>query len=487
MKRILNFSLQLLCAVVLLFLSSCESFLGEDVNKNPTRVAEDQVPLNALLPTVIVNTSDVHYSIAYTTARWCQQTADVGAGGIDSQDPGELSTAWTTIYLNSLQVATRMVNLAGQRNSPVYAGIGKVLQAVNLGLATDCFESIPWTQSLKGSNNLFPDYDSQETIYKEISRLLDEAILDLQKTGSLFTPSTDDLIYGGKTANWIKLANALKARYAIHLTNKGATAAANAAKSALAAAFTANADDFILAYNTRNLNPWNTGVALANNTGNLSFLWSDYFVKLHTNDPRLLLTAQPIKASQTDPTKLVGAVSGVGTVTGQSNANITETTFYATSAAPILMLTFAEMKFIDAEAGFIIGGGSRTSTGTTDVVRNAMIEGVRGHMRRMGIADAEITKYVNTLPASKDLKLSDIMTEKYKALVLNPEVWVDMRRYQHDPNVFRGLVYPQNGNLDAAGKWAQRSNYPSSERSRNVTNVQKYVKTHITPMWRDLN
>ncbi len=473
--------------VALALLAGCESYLGGDVNKNPSQVSEEVVPLSALLPTTIVSTADAHYWLSLTNARWAQQTADVGAGLIDSQDPSETSTAWETIYLSSLQTASRMVKLADQRQSPAYSGIGKVLQAMNLGLATDQWEAIPWTQGLKGSGNLTPDYDQQQTIYTEIQRLLDEAIVQLQRpiAESVFKPGAEDLIYAGNLSRWLKLANTLKARYALHLSNKGSVAAGAAALQALKGGIASNADDFALIYNTRNFNPWNTGVALANNTGNLSLLWSDYTVKSMNDDPRLVLIAQPIKATTpATASQLVGAVNGAGTVSG-NNANLTEFTFYATTTAPILMTTYSEHKFLEAEAIFLQSGGSTTSVGATDDARNAVVAGVRANMAKMGVADTAITRYTNRIPAAKDLRLQDIMSEKWKSMLLHPEAWVDMRRYNQDPNVFKGLVYPQNGNSDAAGKWVQRANYVSSERARNGTNVQKYVKFFTAPMWRD--
>jgi hypothetical protein len=472
--------------------TSCESDVGGDVNKNPSRVSEDQVPLSTLLPTVIYNASQTHYLMAYTTSRWTQQMADVLVGAIDSQDPSSLESAWSTIYLSGLQVSTRMVTLAQARTSPAYVGIGKTMQALNLGLLTDSFEAVPWKQALTGSSNLTPDYDSQESIYGEINRLLDEAIVELQKSASasLFVPSgVDDIMYSGNLTRWLRFATALKARYAIHLSAKNPATAANKAIQALAGtAMTSNDDDFLLNYNTRNLNPWHSGVALANNTGNLSMKWSDYTVKLMTDDPRLPLIARPLKVvDPVAPGTLVGLVNGIAAPPGMqsSNAEINEYTYFARAVSPILMFTYAEQKFIEAEAGFIAGGGTTTSAGTSEAVRTATIQGIRSNMTRMGVADTAITRYVNRVPSAAALRLQDIMTEKYKALMLNPEAWVDMRRYGHDPNVFRNLVYPQNSNVDAAGKWVQRSDYPTTEKTRNANQVQKYIKFFTAPMWRD--
>ena len=90
----------------------------------------------------------------------------------------------------------------------------------------------------------------------------------------------DDLIYNGDIDAWIRAAYALKARYAIHLTEINQDQAVADALLNLANAFERNMDDYQLVYNTRIFNPWNSGVALPNNTGNLSVLLSDQLVSM---------------------------------------------------------------------------------------------------------------------------------------------------------------------------------------------------------------
>jgi hypothetical protein len=108
-------------------------------------------------------------------------------------------------------------------NAPAYVGIAKTLMAYNLGIATVNWENVPYSQA--DQKNFTPDYDTQEQIYATIQKLLDEAITELAKnTGT--KPAADDLIYNGDTAKWTRLAYSLKARYAMHLSNKNPQQAA---------------------------------------------------------------------------------------------------------------------------------------------------------------------------------------------------------------------------------------------------------------------
>jgi len=71
-----------------------------------------------------------------------------------------------------------------------------------------------------------PKYDTQEEVYKDIQRLLNEAITELSATESLFKPGTDDIVYRGNIGHWLKTAQTLKARYLLHTAKKTGAAAA---------------------------------------------------------------------------------------------------------------------------------------------------------------------------------------------------------------------------------------------------------------------
>ena len=73
----------------------------------------------------------------------------------------------------------------------------------------------------------------------------------------MFSPESDDLIYGGNLDQWIKTAYALKARNFVHLANVG-NSFLNDALQAAENAFDSNGDDFELQYTDRNLNPFLT-------------------------------------------------------------------------------------------------------------------------------------------------------------------------------------------------------------------------------------
>ncbi|MCF6352035.1 MAG: SusD/RagB family nutrient-binding outer membrane lipoprotein [Cyclobacteriaceae bacterium] len=474
-------------------ISSCKDFIGGDTNVSPNFVGAEAVTMDALLPTTIYRTSQSHYLVAFSTSRIPQQTASYFEEGFDSHFPTTLGGAWTSIYLNTLTNLFEIEKIARVEKANHYLGITQVLQAINIGLLTDNWEDVPYYQAFLGEANFTPTYDSQQSLYAEINTLLDEAIANLSvENASIFIPGSDDLAFGGNMANWVKVAYALKARYAIHLTNQGASAAASNALSAIADGMTSNSDDLQLDYNTVNLNPYHTGVALANTTGNFSIMLSNHLVNAMDGttfgvfDPRL-----PLMADNGGDDSYIGGANGAGGsgIDGVSiNADFGETSYYSSATAPIFMITYAEQKFIEAEAIFLTNGGTATSIGSTQAAYDAYTEGITAHMDKLGVATADKEAYLtdpNVAVSSTGLTLALIMNEKMKATFLNPEAWVDLRRYDNDPNVFINLTLPAMHDPDLAGAWIQRAEFPSDEFSRNGDNANAARKDNAAKMWRD--
>jgi hypothetical protein len=474
----------ILFGALMCMIYSCDKYL--DINDDPNRVSS--APLSTQLTGSITATSSNHFSAANTICQITQHLANAAANGAaDTHNEIRLAGLWTGTYLNAMSNLNDIIKNAGQRNSPHYAGIAKVLLAMNLGMTTDIWGDVPYSQAFTLEKSFYPTYDPQQSIYTNIQGLLDGAITDFGQTTNDFKPGADDLIYAGNITKWAKLARALKARYTIHTTKKGAANAATAAITALTGALADNTDDCQVPYNTTILNPWNS-VALANNTGNLTVRISEQLADAMNGttygvfDPRL------------------GVISGVRTAinnTWKGNVNGTGaggvldllvTNWYSTTAAPIQFMTFAEQKFIEAEARFIANGGNAASTGTTAEAYKAYIDGIDAHMKKIGVPDTGRTRYLaapQVAVGAANLKLSHIMVEKWKALFLNSEAWSDMRRYDYSPAIYKDLTLPTNHNASLGGQWIRRAEYPLDEFSRNGEQVRKAVQPATAKVWWD--
>ena len=464
---------------------SCSDYL--DINNDPNRVVN--APLSTQLTGTITATSDNHYTAAFTTSQIVQHMAAAAANGsADTHNEIRLPGLWTGTYLNAMTNLNDIIKLSAERNAPHYAGIAKVLMAVNLGLTTDTWGDAPFGQAFSLEKAFYPTYDNQQTLYTNIQSLLDAAIADLAQPTSVFKPTTvDDVIYGGNLTKWTKLAKALKARYAIHLTKKGGVAAATATIAALTGAMADNTDDCQIVYNTTILNRWHQ-LSLALNTGNTSIRPSEQLADAMNGttfgvwDPRLPIM-MGVRTAITNTWK--GNVNGAG---AGGVLDLLVTNWYSTAASPILVMTFSEQKFIEAEARFIANGGNASSTGTNAEAYKAYLDGIDAHMKKIGVPDTGRLRYLaapQVAVGATNLKMSHIMTEKWKALFLHAEAWTDMRRYDFAGTIYKDLTLPTNHNPSLGGQWIRRAEYPLDEFSRNGEQVRKVVQPASAKLWWD--
>ena len=129
---------------------------------------------------------------------------------------GEINSIWNSVYDNMRDVNNILIQ-AEQNNLPNYRGVALILKSWMFSLATDAYGDIPYTDALSGKEGVFfPKYDTQESIYEGILSDLEEANVLL--TGAL--PVSGDLIYGGDVGAWRKLANSLRIRYLMRISDR---------------------------------------------------------------------------------------------------------------------------------------------------------------------------------------------------------------------------------------------------------------------------
>jgi hypothetical protein len=76
---------------------------------------------------------------------------------------------------------------------------------------------IPYSEALKGFDNLQPKLDAQKDVYAGILATLDEAIANFGKGKVLSAAQAkQDIAFGGDVDQWMATAYALKARYLLH-------------------------------------------------------------------------------------------------------------------------------------------------------------------------------------------------------------------------------------------------------------------------------
>ncbi len=472
-------------------LSGCKDFF--DVNDPTNTVSDQNQSLNLMLPSVEYYTATLQFRKAYSMGQLQQHIASYFDHGIDQHYESSFAGTWSLYYTKVLFVLKRMSELADEKNAIHYKGVINTLKALTLGMVTDVYGEMPYFQASTGSNNLQPEVDSQEELYNEIQSLLDIAISQFDAIdNSGLDVVKGDGIYNGDLEKWKRLAYTLKARYAMHLTKiNDPVSIGNEVLGYLQNGFNSNADDFQLSFNDKTKNPWHTSVVLASNTGNISVLFSEQLVNYMNSsiyptaayDPRIYDYIDNNGAATFD-----GAQNGnEGNTENGNNANtkFNANSYYFKQDSPLVLVSYAEALFLKAEAEFLATGGNATSVGSTQNAYDAYKSGIETNMNKIGIDAGLRDAYLNdpaidVTPAN--LKLEHIMKEKYIALLLNPEIFNDMRRYDFSTDVYKGLELPANHNPDLNGQWFRRPIYPTSELSKNP-NLEQHEVTE--PFWWD--
>ena len=439
---------------ILVLAAGCKKFI--DVNNDPNRPIDVQERL--MLPPLLLHisynltggTSAIYINHFMQNIALNQPVPNIGTFLMVPQDADVIWNNGYATILNNLKI---MIGKAETSGLSRYAGIGKVSLAFTLGNLTDMFGDLPYSEAFKGSANFTPGMDSQQAIYNEIERLLNDGITDLNKNSPI-SPGAADIIYQGDVSKWKKLASTLKARYAMHLTNApGQTAAAQADKTlaALNDGFSSNADDFQYKYpggaNTEN--PWALHFRPIS-TIVLSSAAVDTLVV--RNDPRL-----PFIVRRATATNLYnGRPIGTTTIGALADYSIPAAA-YAGEGAVHAMVTYAEALFLKAEATLLKSGAAAAEPIYQDAIR--------AHMTKLGVGAAEQNDYLSrrgSLTAAGVTPLERIMQEKKVANFLNIENWVDWRR-----TGFPRLTPPPN----ALSAIPRRLLYPQSERNSNPQTV----------------
>jgi hypothetical protein len=299
-------------------------------------------------------------------------------------------------------------------------------------------------------------------------------------------------------AKWLKAAYTLKARYQMHLLPVNGNAAATAALASLANGFDANADDFQITFDEKNMNPWYTREILAAATSNDHDKVGDQLVNymngtsypfaggVITEDPRLSIYAQ--KSDVNEPWRgYLSGGDGLSADGNDGNTNFKNAGFYTNMTAPIVLISYAEAEFMKAEAEFLLNGGNATSVGANTAAYTAYTNGIAANMNKLGANGTDYLADATINVGEAALKLEHIMKEKYIANFLNPETFVDMRRYDFSTDVYKDLSLPEdNATSEYPGEWFLRAVYPSSEESRNPDNVNAHKQAPTAPVWWDI-
>jgi Starch-binding associating with outer membrane len=219
MKKISKIILIFLCALGLFLTNACTKKY-ETLNTDPRLVTADLANVGYMLTNVEM--SGIVESGSYgngTYGAYCGM--DVRSDDnpfTNAAAPGEWDFQYTS-QLNNLSNIIQLIEAKPNKADLVNEeAIARILKAWDVSLLTDTYGDVPYSQSCLPIDKvvLSPKYDTQQSIYLDLFKELTEAAAQLDDTKDSY--GSADLVYGGDTGKWRKLANSLRLRLALRVS-----------------------------------------------------------------------------------------------------------------------------------------------------------------------------------------------------------------------------------------------------------------------------
>ena len=402
-------------------------------------------------------------------------------------------------------------------SSPHFWAVALILEVQTMSRVTDYYGPIPYSKVATGATT---PYDSQQAVYNSFFAQLDTAVTNLQAYIAASPNATPfkafDMVYGGSYQEWLKYANSLRLRLAMHIVNVDpATAQAQAVKALTNSGglLTANTDNATL-----------SGFGYYNPIWWIGTSWTDLAcgasLTSYLNgykDPRLPQMVAPATSPASIAGQYVGIragtpVGGKPMYSGYSTPNFNVMQEYT----PMILMNAAEVWFLRAEAAL---RGWSTESAQTDYetgIKTSMAQWgvpvgnyladntstqadyVDPQTPQAGVANASI-KAMSTITiawnsaAGNEQNLERIITQKWLAMFPcgGWEAWTEYRRTGY-PRLFPVVVNNSGGTI-STDLQIRRIKYPSSEYTGNSAGVNGGVSllggpdNGGTPVWWDTN
>ena len=406
-------------------------------------------------------------------------------------------------FIDAYTLTVGPVNFLAQKGVPTTNpdlwAVALILKVEVMDRITDKWGALPYSKA--GTSLTSTSYDSQQSIYNQFFAELDTATGNLQAYIAANPGSkplgANDWVFGGDYTEWIKFANSLRLRLAMHIVKIDATTAQAQAVKALGAAgglMTTPADDAGIS-NSGYHNP--VGF-IATNWTDISMGASLESILSGYNDPRLPVYYSPT----TDPAigrtyagiRVGAAVTAKPGYGGFSIVNV-NTGGACAPTAPMVMMTAAEVYFLKAEAALRGWPGFGTAQANYE-------QGIQTSFTQWGVSSAAAAYIANNTStptaytdpknsannspavesitiawdpgATQEQALERIITQKWIAMFPEgQEAWTEFRRTGY-PHLF-SVANDNSGGLISAQTQIRRLAYPLNEYTTNTAAVTAAV------------
>ncbi|MVO09360.1 SusD/RagB family nutrient-binding outer membrane lipoprotein [Flavobacterium sp. TP390] len=488
--------------VSLLTIAGCTNNF-EDINTNPNGFTQEQLEQD--FNHIRSSFKPIFNNLQVLDPVWVYQlqqglNADIWSGYMATPTPfaGNINNTtyslvngwngfiWDYAYRNVMYNAYYIANNSKDKYDQFYA-LSLILKVEGMHRVTDIFGPIIYSDF--GSLETTIAYDSQEEVYNQMFEELDFAVGELTTRYNAGEPSTftaTDLSgYEGDYKQWVKFANTLRLRLAMHIVKINPVLAKTEAEKAIAHEFgvlTTNDDIFKV-----------VSPVYTNPIATISGSWLDIRMSADMEsilggyeDPRV---ATYFDTSAEFPGEYKGVRTAIDLVAKADHQDFSGIGSIVRSNEIVLM-TAAEAYFLRAEGalrGWTMGGtaqsfyeqgialsfeqhgASGAAAYISDNVKTAQDYVDPNFPVNNALAVNNVTVAWDDL-ATNEIKLQKIITQKWIAgFPEGQEAWTDYRRTGY-PKLFPALVNYSGGTIDSQ-LGPRRINFAQSEISNNAGGV----------------
>lgn len=400
-------------------------------------------------------------------------------------------------YKNPLKHINEAIRLviknSGADNSKEKLAMLNVLSCVNYQILTDMFGDIPYSEGASGQKGILtPEYDTQESIYKDMISKLKDAVVTLKSGDASKAYPGADPLYNNDLNKWSRFANSLRLRMIMRVRNK-LTNSSNLIKECLENDFIETNEQNALLKNIDSPDGdlYNLVWSIYTEKDGI-WLMSEFFVeKLKVNsDPRLATFVKQNKAGN-----YVGLRNGIADTKMPSDTELendfsSPTDVLYAKSKPSFIMCADEVWFLRSEASLYSLGGSNSSD-----ANSFYQNGIRLAMQKWSVTSGDIDNYIDNASSAS---LSGTQTEQF--IKICEQKWISFTGcnfYESYSSIRRtGFpIIPVRHGSDMAlgatnGELPVRFKYPISEYSLNEDNLQKAIKNQgedkiTTKVWWD--
>lgn len=528
-----------LASVLSLGMASCGDF--GDTNINPESLNEGNVPYEMLF------TNAEHQALGSDWDGW-RNNCIYSAQFMDQlvsidwwhwyaryEWSDDYSSSYWTVYSGDRgafrDVTTCYDKWASEEGMEIDYNMARVMRVYIASRLTDLYGDIPYSQAGRPSQYSYPEYDTQEEVYKSMLAELDDAQAKLASGTAQM--GVQDVYFNGDAASWKKFANSLMLRLAMRLVKVDeSTAKTYVAKALSNGLMTSNADNAVLQH---------SGATTSNDSAepfakiiaheDREFYLTENFVNMlkNTSDPRLSLIATIAPtADGKQYTDIQSNTSGTWTTAdygdmtfdaqqgmksggysntadskyfiGQVDSRFKDETFlatygkyfsspnrctYADPTGTTFIVTYAQTQFLLAEAalrGYISGNAKTYYENGVKAAFNQFSQFPNASaaikIAYPDGADAAAAAYLEANPYDASKAMEQINTQYYiNCFADSYEVFANWRRTGY-PDIQPAAMAPQDGACATAADGysiPRRFRYPTNEASVNETSYNAAV------------